>query len=38
MKVIVEDLGLPLPGWFGDFKHAKASDLSGIAGWIRMKK
>ena len=23
--------------WFGYFKHAKANELSGIDGWIRMR-
>jgi RNA-directed DNA polymerase len=35
MKAIVADINRTLPGWFGDFKHAKASELSGIDGWIR---
>ena len=26
-----------LPGWFGYFKHVKATELSGIDGWIRMR-
>jgi RNA-directed DNA polymerase len=37
MKAIVEDLNRTLPGWFGYFKHAEASELSGIDGWIRMR-
>jgi len=37
MKAIVADLNRTLPGWFGYFKHAKASVLSGIDGWIRMR-
>jgi RNA-directed DNA polymerase len=37
MKAIVADLNRTLPGWFGYFKHAKASELSGIDGWIRMR-
>jgi RNA-directed DNA polymerase len=37
MEVIVADLNRTLPGWFGYFKHAKASELSGIDGWIRMR-
>lgn len=37
MKEIVEDLNRTLPGWFGYFKHVKASELSGIDGWIRMR-
>jgi len=37
MKAIVEDLNRTLPGWFGYFKHAKASALGGIDGWIRMR-
>jgi RNA-directed DNA polymerase len=37
MKAIVEDLNRTLPGWFGYFKHAKASELSGVDGWIRMR-
>ena len=26
-----------LPGWFGYFKHVKASQLGSIDGWIRMR-
>ena len=37
MKMIVADLNRTLPGWFGYFKHAKVSVLSGIDGWIRMR-
>jgi len=37
MEAIVADLNRTLPGWFGYFKHAKASELSGIDGWIRMR-
>jgi RNA-directed DNA polymerase len=37
MKAIVADLNLTLSGWFGYFKHAKASELSVIDGWIRMR-
>jgi RNA-directed DNA polymerase len=37
MQAIVADLNRTLPGWFGYFKHAKASQLSGIDGWIRMR-
>jgi RNA-directed DNA polymerase len=37
MKAIVADLNRTLPGWFGYFQHAKASELSGIDGWIRMR-
>jgi RNA-directed DNA polymerase len=37
MKAIVADLNRTLPGWFGYFKHAKASELGGIDGWIRMR-
>jgi RNA-directed DNA polymerase len=33
---VVEDLNRTLPGWFGYFKHAKASALREIDGWIRM--
>jgi RNA-directed DNA polymerase len=37
MKAIVADLNRTLPSWFGYFKHVKASQLSGIDGWIRMR-
>ena len=37
MEAIVADLNRTLPGWFGYFKHVKASELSGIDGWIRMR-
>ena len=37
MKTIVADLNRTLPGWYGYFKHAKASVLIGIDGWIRMR-
>ncbi len=37
MKAIVADLNRTLSGWFGYFKHASASELSGIDGWIRMR-
>jgi RNA-directed DNA polymerase len=37
MEAIVADLNRTLPGWFGYFKNAKASELSGIDGWIRMR-
>jgi len=37
MEAIVADLNRTLPGWFGYFKHAKASDLGKIDGWIRMR-
>ena len=37
MKAIVADLNRTLPGWFGYFKHAKASVLIGMDGWIRMR-
>ena len=26
-----------LPGWFGYFKHVKASQLGSFDGWIRMR-
>lgn len=37
MKAIVADLNRTLSNWFGYFKHAKASELSGIDGWLRMR-
>ena len=37
MKAIVADLNRTLSSWFGYFKHAKATELSGIDGWIRMR-
>jgi RNA-directed DNA polymerase len=37
MEAIVVDLNRTLRGWFGYFKHVKASELSGIDGWIRMR-
>jgi RNA-directed DNA polymerase len=37
MKAIVEDLNPGLRGWFGYFKHVKASMLGEIDGWIRMR-
>jgi RNA-directed DNA polymerase len=37
MGAIVADLNRTLPGWFGYFKHAKASQLGEIDGWIRMR-
>jgi hypothetical protein len=37
MEAIVAALNRTLPGWFGYFKHVKASELSGIDGWIRMR-
>ena len=37
MAAIVGDLNLTLRGWFGYFKHAKANELGGIDGWIRMR-
>jgi RNA-directed DNA polymerase len=37
MEAIVADLNRTLPGWFGYFKYVKASQLSGIDGWIRMR-
>ena len=37
IKAIVADLNRTLPGWFGYFKHAKASQLGEIDGWIRMR-
>jgi RNA-directed DNA polymerase len=37
MQAIVADLNRTLPGWFSYFKHARASELSGIDGWIRMR-
>lgn len=37
MEAIVADLNRTLSGWFGYFKHAKASELGGIDGWIRMR-
>ncbi len=37
MQAIVADFNRTLPGWFGYFKHAKASELGGIDGWIRMR-
>jgi len=37
MAAIVADLNPTLRGWFGYFKHAKANELSGIDGWIRMR-
>lgn len=37
MEAIVADLNRTLPGWFGYFKYAKASQLGGIDGWIRMR-
>jgi RNA-directed DNA polymerase len=37
MAAIVDDLNRTLRGWFGYFKHAKANELGGIDGWIRMR-
>ena len=37
MEAIVADLNRTLSGWFAYFKHVKASELSGIDGWIRMR-
>jgi RNA-directed DNA polymerase len=37
MEAIVENLNRTLAGWFGYFKYAKASQLSGIDGWMRMR-
>jgi len=37
MEAIVADLNRTLSGWFGYFKQADASKLSGIDGWIRMR-
>ena len=37
MEAIVADLNRTLPGWFGYFKHVKASQLGEIDGWIRMR-
>ena len=37
MRAIVADLNRTLSGWFGYFKHAKANELNGIDGWIRMR-
>jgi RNA-directed DNA polymerase len=37
MEAIVADLNRTLPGWFGYFKHVKASHLGEIDGWIRMR-
>jgi RNA-directed DNA polymerase len=37
MQTIVAELNRTLPSWFGYFKHAKASELGEIDGWIRMR-
>ena len=37
MDAIVADLNRTLCGWFGYFKHVKASQLGDIDGWIRMR-
>jgi RNA-directed DNA polymerase len=37
MEAIVADLNRTLPGWFGYFKHVKASQLGELDGWIRMR-
>ncbi len=37
MQAIMADLNRTLSGWFGYFKHAKANELSGIDGWVRMR-
>jgi RNA-directed DNA polymerase len=37
MEAIVADLNPALRGWFGYFKHVKASQLGEIDGWIRMR-
>lgn len=37
MEAIAEDLNQTLKSWYGYFKHAKASELGGIDGWIRMR-
>jgi RNA-directed DNA polymerase len=37
MEAIVADLNRTLASWFGYFKHAKANELNGIDGWIRMR-
>ena len=37
MEAIVADLNRTLPGWFGYFKHVKASSLGEIDGWVRMR-
>lgn len=37
LEAIVADLNRTLRGWYGYFKHAKASHLGEIDGWIRMR-
>ena len=37
MEAIVADLNPTLKGWYGYFKHAKASALGEIDGWTRMR-
>jgi RNA-directed DNA polymerase len=37
MGAIVADLNRTLPGWFGYFKHARASQLGEIDGWVRLR-
>ena len=37
MEAIMADLNRTLPGWFGWFKYAKASQLGELDGWIRMR-
>jgi RNA-directed DNA polymerase len=37
MDAIVAELNRTLKGWYGYFKHAKASQLGEIDGWVRMR-
>ena len=37
MEAIVADLNRTLQGWFGYFKHANASQMEEIDGWVRMR-
>jgi RNA-directed DNA polymerase len=37
MDAIVKDLNRTLIGWYGYFKHIKASQLGEIDGWVRMR-
>jgi len=37
LPAIIAEINPVLKGWFGYFKHAKESELSGMDGWVRMR-
>ncbi len=37
LQAIIAEINPVMKGWFGYFKHAQPSELSGMDGWVRMR-